>query len=649
TRTGADGSFRIPFPALPDRSVDRNRLPVFTFEVSTDVTDIGGETRSATTSLRLGYHSLELSLGIPDAETHPNDRNLTVEISASDLSGAARPTVTTLALRPLQGPARFLRERYWPMTDTTMLTEAEYVRSFPYDPYRDEGNRDNWPSGKPVLSRTDTTAQRPLSVTLATKGLRNGWYRLELSATEADGRVVATRRDILVRDAATGLSDPFGYFTQQLSSPTAQPGETATLHLTTALEDLWAIELLDGYAGAEVPPTHSPAGKRPRHMAAPPNPGHPYRFVGLRKGSLSLDLPIGEEDRGGFGIGHIFIRHNRFHIHSNTLAVPWSDKDLDVRFTTWRDNTTPGSPEEWSLTVRGHHGEKVAAEMLLSMYDASLDAILPFAWEKPELFDSYPYRYDRYMTKEWQFQNSFSTKASDDRSYPGKGIWMPDRTPDALIWEKPGTTGYNRMNYQSIYSNPIRIRGNNSVAMAMKKVDDRTTAQQMPVPVLADSTQALNEVVQVASGPNKAGAGRGNEKPIPVQFRKDFRETAFFLPDLLTDSTGAVTFRFTMPEALTQWKWQVLAHTRDLASALATKTVVTRKELMVQPNAPRFLREGDKLSLPVRITNLSDSERVGRARLELFDPENGQSVDGYFHNVFPEQYFTAPAGQSVAV
>jgi hypothetical protein len=643
--TGPDGSFRIPFMALPDRSVDRNRLPVFSFEVSADVTDIGGETRSSTTSIRLGYHTLALSVRTPEVETHPNDRDLPVEISATDLSGSPRPTATTLTLRPLQGPGRFLRERYWPLTDTTVLTEAEYVRSFPYDPYRDEGKRDDWSAGAPVFLRTDTIARGTRQVSVATRGLRHGWYRLELSATEADGRIITSRSDILLRDAATGLSDPFGYFSQQLSTPSAQPGETAILGLATALDDLWVIELLDGYAGAEVPPTHTPKGKRPRHTAAPPNPGHPYRFVGLSKGTLTLELPIAEEDRGGFGIGHVFVRHNRFHSHAGTLAVPWSDKELDIRFTTWRDKTTPGSSEQWSLTVKGNRSEKVAAELLMSMYDASLDAILPFAWEKPELFVSYPFRYDRYMTKEWQFRNSFASRTSSDRSYPDKELTMPDRTPDAFIWEKDGPTVTRKYSFGRRGDMPVRIRGNNTVVMAMEKSENRKSAPPAPAPVLAEKPGALNEVVVTRSGANKTAT----EKPVPVQFRKDFRETAFFLPELRTDSTGAVSFRFTMPEALTQWKWQVMAHSRDLASALVTRTVITRKELMVQPNAPRFLREGDRLTLPVRITNLSDSERIGRARLELFDPENGQSVDGYFHNVFPEQYFTAPAGQSVAV
>ena len=133
-----------------------------------------------------------------------------------------------------------------------------------------------------------------------------------------------------------------------------------------------------------------------------------------------------------------------------------------------------------------------------------------------------------------------------------------------------------------------------------------------------------------------------------VQIRKNFNETAFFFPDLHTDSTGAIEFSFTMPEALTKWKLQTLAHTKDLAIGLSTKEVVTQKQLMVQPNAPRFFREGDRMEFSAKIVNLTDSEFTGQAQLQLFDATTDQSVDGWFQNMFPNQYFTVAAGQSEA-
>jgi uncharacterized protein YfaS (alpha-2-macroglobulin family) len=136
---------------------------------------------------------------------------------------------------------------------------------------------------------------------------------------------------------------------------------------------------------------------------------------------------------------------------------------------------------------------------------------------------------------------------------------------------------------------------------------------------------------------------------IKSQPRTDFRETAFFFPDLRTDTAGNVSFSFTMPEALTTWKWMTLASTRDLAFGYSERTVVTQKKLMVEPNAPRFLREGDKIELPVKVINMTDSELTGQMSLQLTDPTTGQTADGWFVNRQPNQYFTVGPRRSAVV
>ncbi len=129
-----------------------------------------------------------------------------------------------------------------------------------------------------------------------------------------------------------------------------------------------------------------------------------------------------------------------------------------------------------------------------------------------------------------------------------------------------------------------------------------------------------------------------------IQIRKNFNETAFFFPDLTTDAEGNVSFSVTMPEALTQWKLMTLAHTKDLQSGYAEKTLVTQKPLMVQPNAPRFMREGDKMEFSAKIVNLSDNAINGTAVLELFDAATNKPVDGLFKNISSTQYFNTAAG-----
>ena len=189
------------------------------------------------------------------------------------------------------------------------------------------------------------------------------------------------------------------------------------------------------------------------------------------------------------------------------------------------------------------------------------------------------------------------------------------------------------------------------------------------IPVMAEGDASLMEVAVTGNASNKKESTRGNglikekssavvsdtivsEQPIQnnnVQIRKNFNETAFFFPSLLTDESGNVEFSFTIPEALTEWKMMTLAHSKELASGYAEKTIVTQKPLMIQPNAPRFMREGDQMEFSAKIVNLGDKELTGTTQLELFDATNNKPVDGWFKNVFPTQYFTVAAGQSMAV
>ena len=152
-------------------------------------------------------------------------------------------------------------------------------------------------------------------------------------------------------------------------------------------------------------------------------------------------------------------------------------------------------------------------------------------------------------------------------------------------------------------------------------------------------------------GLTKSGIGKslGAKKIEEVKVRKNFNETAFFFPQLKTDAEGNIEFSFTIPEALTQWKLLTLAHTKDAASGYTEKTVVTQKPLMVQPNAPRFIREGDKMEFSAKVVNLTDKEVTGTAVLELIDAATNAPIDGWFKNIFPTQFFTVPAGQSSAL
>jgi hypothetical protein len=628
------GKFDIYFAAIPDKSVDTSLLPVFDYRITADVTDLNGETRSGAQTVSVGYHSLNLEIGIDTDQDLSNARDMTIDLKAANLSGTPRPVKVSIELRPLRSPQRLIRPRFWAAPDTFLMSEVEYISHFPFDEYNREAQPASWAMGSPVYQTGDSLRDGTSRLRLPLKGIPAGWYRIILTAMDNRGMPVKTQRDIRVMDQLTGGSGP-SWLSVHTSQSVAAPGDRVNLMLSTFDSGLHLIQLLDGYQGRIEDGMEERGRKTPQRMNVPEGPGGPFQFPQLGRAPSTFVIPVTDADRGGFAITHAFVRQNRMYAFESLISVPWSDKELDIQTETWRDRTQPGSAEEWTVKVRGSKGEAVAAEMLMSMYDASLDQFRGHEWRKPDLFEVWPARFDRYLKKPW---SSHHFRLSDGRPLEARGKSLPSFNGkyERFIWADGLQQLQDRfMSFENKGGRVMKMQKGMAVMEAMAPPADGASL---------DTTMMLNETVVVGYG---TAVQKGSS--FPVQIRKDFRETAFFLPDLKTDSLGNIRFRFKMPEALTRWKWQMLAHTKDLSMATATRTVISQKDLMVQANTPRFLREGDLLSLPAKVTNLTDAELSGQLTLEIIDAETGTSVDGYFHNVFPVQYFTAAAKQSTAV
>lgn len=319
------------------------------------------------------------------------------------------------------------------------------------------------------------------------------------------------------------------------------------------------------------------------------------------------------------------------------MDVPWSNKELQIEYATFRDKTLPGSEEKWKVKIKGYKGEKLAAEMLASMYDASLDQFKPHNWKKPGIWSSYN------RSVNWSGDRNFTTVSSEQRTWGHEGYKYADKVYDQLF------TSANELehdfNFKSRWSigNQAGIKEENIAGEAQK-----VTTTNMSAPVIRREMRLVEDLEKDG---NKDQFDPGNKAITnqTIQPRKNFNETAFFFPDLRTDAEGNIEFSFTAPEALTRWKLQTLAHTKELAFGISQKELITQKELMVQPNPPRFLRQGDRMEFSVKIVNLSDKEMTGQAELQLVDATTNESVDGWFMNTFPNQYFTVAAGGSEVV
>ncbi|HVU99372.1 MAG TPA: alpha-2-macroglobulin family protein [Puia sp.] len=608
-KTDGQGKFSVSFFALPDPKVSPDTKPEYDYEVSADVTDLNGETRSGHASIVAGYTALRLGIDLPAGGQLPTGSLGKIPVTVSNLAGQPVNADVELTMTLLHAPQRLIRARLWEAPDRFVLSEKAFLDSFPHDEYREEGKKESWEKENvtwstalavPASGKMDAVVPGPVQ--------QPGWYVLEARTVDKYGQAVVDRQYIQLYDGKTGRTASPQYLWPADDVISADPGmrvSTATGSSDVALNVIRMVER---------------------------NGGKEYTSFAMNKERKSTEWMVTEADRGGFGVTDIFVRDNRVYTHAMTVRVPWTNKTLNIHYVSFRDKTEPGSAEKWRMTLSGSKGEKVSAEVLTAMYDASLDAFRAHDWTKPDLYPDFG------GPAAWSTGQMFTSVRSQGRPFFERWVMGRQYSYDVLLL--PGSALTPR--YQILHDmNPdIRYKSNERPAMRADAVIERNVTYSGEMYADAKVMKKEDAADYFGSAPTA---------PPPAQLRKDFRETAFFFPDLSTDSAGNVSFSFTMPEALTSWKWMTLAHTRDLAFGYAEKTVITQKELMVQPNAPRFLREGDRMELPVKVVNLTDSEMTGQVHLALTDPTTGQTADGWFVNRQANQYFTVPAHGSVSV
>jgi uncharacterized protein YfaS (alpha-2-macroglobulin family) len=287
------------------------------------------------------------------------------------------------------------------------------------------------------------------------------------------------------------------------------------------------------------------------------------------------------------------------------------------------------------------------------MYDASLDQFKEHSWNTLDIWPTYS------ADDTWDGDQNFSYVQSTEKYWVEKYMEQKAKQYDAInfvqynkfIGGRSADFGIvNRLASPKLQRSDAEVK-----ELMLAKVDVKESKLKSP-PQIATIQYTPPEIVKDEESDSTAQMMlivQHKKPPLidqsQIQIRKNFNETAFFFPELRTDKDGNIEFSFTMPEALTQWKLMTLAHTKDLASGYATRTVITQKDLMVQPNALRFLREGDKIEFTAKIVNLGDKDVNGSSELHLLNASTLNPVDSWFKNNIPSQSFTAKAGHSTLV
>ncbi len=350
--TDSKGEFNITFKALPDESINKKDQPTFYYEVSADVTDLNGETRSGETSVAVAYQSLQLEIKLDDKLTANSLKNILVRsTNLNDIEEKANVTVT---IQQLKSPGKIYRERYWEQPDQFVMSKDEYYELFPYDVYTNEKEVKNYAVGDKVFDKTDSS-NKPFLVSGFSFGA--GWYKVTATGKDKYGEDVKAEKYVLLTGKETTDTEPV---TVNVTKAKAEPGEKINYDIKSGFSKIWLIHTMNRMndrSETKIVETSSLPSAQP-----------------------VFDYEITEADRGGMAMSYAFVKHNRVYSGNENFDVPWSNKELNISYQTFRDKLLPGANEKWTVKISGNKGEKVSAEMLAGMYDASLDQFKEHRW-----------------------------------------------------------------------------------------------------------------------------------------------------------------------------------------------------------------------------------------------------------------------------
>lgn len=614
--TNDKGEFFITFNAIPDPGISKESNPVFNFKINADVTDINGETQSESQSVSVSYKTILLAVNIPDELNREIAKDFV--IGTHNLSGIFVAAKGNIAITKLKEPSRLLRKRKWDKPEKHFIGKEEYEKIFPYDIYSDEDNPEKWESENNVFGSAFDTEKDTLLHLPELKQWKQGTYKLEAITKDKYNQDVKfvkyfTLFSAKEKQAPTNSID---WFT--VIKDNAEPGGTDQFLIGTHDKNVKVL-----------------------YETEQRNEIISKQWLTLNDEQKLIEIPIEEKYRGNIAVHFTFVKHNRDYHFDQVLTVPYTNKELDISFETFRSKLYPGQQEEWKIKIKGKKGEKVTAEMLATMYDASLDAFRSHNWMF-NIYNSY------YSTLNLESFRSFGIVNSTIFSHEWN-IYQPQsfKTYDQLNWF--GFSGGRNYNYHG--RGGILAMDESVAAAPMMTAKGVTTMSATGAKEEKDGAKKSNDIDKAGDNleAGEAEQTKGKESPnlSAVKGRTNFNETAFFYPQLTTNDSGEVIVSFTIPEALTRWKMMGFATTTDLKYGMIEKELITQKELMVVPDPPRFFREGDKIFFTAKITNLSDTSLQGTAQLFLYDAITMQPLDlSVLTNKNTTAPFTASKGQS---
>ncbi len=614
TKTDEQGKFKINFEALPDLSMPENEFTYFSYKIIADVTDINGETQSTTGYIQIGYRALQVSVPVPeiidkDIAEFEKDAKFEYNINTQNLNGKLIPAEGEVKIYKQKDNPVLLRNRLWAAPEKQNYTKEEWYKQFPENVYTDENLQQNLEKEEKVFStKFNTEKNKKLDLSFL-KNAENGYYILEIKSKDSFGNPVSNKHFFKLTSHKTkkpAFKTPSFYKPVKLI---CEPGEKAAFLIGSSYKNvnlIFQIEKKDKIVKTE--------------------------YLKLNNEQKLITIPVTEDDIGNFAVHFAFIKDNRIYNYTSTVIVPYSNKKLDIEFETFRDKLYPGQKEEWKIKIKGPKGEKVAAEMLATLYDASLDRFKKNNWSF-NIYNSY-YSSKPFTTGTFTSSNSQLIKENLDKIPIYKILNYSKFNWFGFIDIYYNNTSSSISEIFSYFAKNIDLEGLETTPHYKRK-GVKLSREVSGVPPTSEKKELETDKIEISNN---------DEDFSNIKVRTNFNETAFFYPHLKTNEKGEIIISFTVPESLTKWKMMGFATTKDLKYGFINEELVTQKDLMLMPNAPRFLRENDKITFPVKISNISEKDLIGNVKLEFFDAISMKPVNILISGEKANKSFTVKAG-----
>ena len=556
------GNFTIPFtPQLPQ--CNPNHPVFFSYRVKVTLTDSKGETQETDYLFSVGNRGFLLNLQQPSSIM---DKEVArARINAKTVNGEK---ITIEGIYNLY----------------SLLEEQENTENPQKSTYKI----------KQLLTTGTFISNKELSPAIF-NSLLPGRYRLEVKASDAQGRTITNYKDFILYTQEDKRPPVFMHTWVVQQQTTCSPGEEAKFIFGTSDKETYV--LYERFSSDQ---------KR-----------LDCKLLQLNNENRSFRIPFKESDGEGFTVSFTFIKKGELYTEEIPIYRCRPNLRLNIYTETFRNHLLPGSQEYWKFRITDTDSIAATSEVLASMYDASLDKLKPFRWY---------FRTQKGYS--WFLQNF----------YAGSSFKKSTKTERKTFKLLPVYEfQYDHLNWQNAL-NPIYKR--NFFSLSMNRgimAKENIVLEEAAVTSTAYDAQPIQEeVVEIDN----------EHASTTLLLRENFAETAFFYPALITNEKGEVAFGFTIPGSNTTWKLQMFAHTKGLKHGYLSKEVITCKPLMITPNLPRFLRQGDKATIIAQVSNQSQEAIQGEALLEFFDPNTDQLVESI---VIKPQEFKLATDSTISV